>query len=284
MIVARDQILLDGVPIFSKISLETPLTEDLSLPSDACYLYIKSGDGHELAQVPKVSAEQGTTILSTCGLTVGNLISQNLKGSMETVIVHFNMEVLEECFEHEKPTLWEELDTPINEYVVQSAANQLVVAYFLAIEQFFLNKAAVTDSLIRLKLKEIIHLLLQSENSDAVRKIVNSLFSERTFSFKEMVDAHLYTSASVENLSQLTGTSLATFKRRFREIYHASPGQYVLQKRLDKVAEQIRITDEPISQIGYQLGFSSPEHLSRSFKKHFGVSPTDYRSGSAVDQ
>lgn len=280
MIKEKNQIFCGDIPVFTKASLESPLTEDLSLPSDACFLYINEGDGHEMAQVPKVKAEKGTTILSTCGMTVGHIISQNMSGSMETIIVHFNIRLLKECFENEKPALWEELQSPINEYVVQTAAGKLVTSYFNGIDEFFLNKEATNDELIKLKLKEIIHLLLQSDNANSVRKIVNSLFSERTFTFKELVDSHIYTSASVENLSQLTGTSLATFKRKFKEIYNESPGKYVLQKKLDKVAEMIRITDEPISQIGYQLGFESPEHLSRSFKQYFKISPSQFRKRS----
>ena len=282
MIKSRDQILWKGVPVFTKVSVETPLTEDLALPAGACYLHINEGDGHALASVPQLIAEKGTTILSTCGLTVGHMISQNINGALETTIVHFSPDLLKACFENEKPQLWEELNSPINAYVVQSAANQLITFYFNGIDQFFLNKEALTDQLITLKIKEIIHLLLQTENSEEVRKIVNGLFSERTFSFQELVDSHIYTQASVENLAQLTGTSLATFKRRFRELYGESPGRYVLQKRIEKVAEQIRITDEAISQIGYQFGFESPEHLSRAFKKHYGQSPSQFREAHSA--
>ncbi len=282
MLKYKDQILHHGIPVFTKISIETPLNEDLDLPSGACYLHIDDGDGHSLAISPVLSATPGTTILSTCGLTVGSIISENLNGFMTTTIVHFNKELLQESFENEKPELWEELNSPINEYVVQQAANQLVSSYFKSLEPLFRNKAAISFQLLKLKLKEITLLLLQSENSESVRKIIKSLFSERTFSFKEMVDAHLYTRATVENLAQLTGTSLSTFKRKFKEIYNASPGQYVLEHRLEKVAEQIRITDDPISQIGYQLGFESPEHLSRSFKKQFGIPPSAYRMNQSV--
>ena len=282
MIKQKDQILLHGVPVFTKIELETPVNEDLALPSDACYLHINEGDGHEMAKVPKVVALKGTTILSTCGITVGYMISENLRGAVDTTIVHFNSDVLKECFEGERPKLWEELNSPINEYVVQSATNYLIDAYFTGLEHLFSNKQAVSNSLLMLKLKEIIHLLLQSENPEPVKNIIKSLFSEKTFSFKEVVDAHLYKPISIENLSRLTGDSLSTFKRKFKEIYHVSPGQYILQKRLDKVAELLRISDDPVSQIGYDLGFESPEHLSRVFKKQFGITPSSYRAKQTV--
>ncbi len=282
MISAKDQIFYNDTPVFTKVRVTTPVVEDLLLPSDACYLYINEGDNQPLAEFPSVSSSTGTTILSTCGLTVGNLISNNLKGHIDSTIVHLNKSLLKECFDGEKPALWEELQTPVNEYVVQEAAVALVKDFFDRINSLFVHKKGVNNQLIKLKLKEIVLLLLQTDNAQSVKQIIKSLFSERSFSFKEIIDAHLYTPANVDNLAQLTGHSLSTFKRRFKELYNASPAQYLLEKRLEKAAEKLRISDEQISHIGYQFGFESPEHLSRAFKKHFSQSPSQYRLSQSV--
>jgi len=278
----KDQISYNDTPVYTKLSVQTPVTEDLGLPSDACYLFIEDGDGRLLAMNINLSASKGTVILSTCGMTVGNLISEEVQGFMDTIIVHFNQDLLEECFEGEKPQLWEELQKPINEYVAQTAASELVKLYFDSVTRLFENKAAATGNLLKLKLKEIILLLLQTDNAEQVRQIIKSLFSQRTFSFKEVIDAHVLTRATVENLAQLTGLSLSTFKRKFKETCQTSPAQYILEKRLNKVAECLRVTDDPVSHIGYSLGFESPEHLSRAFKRHFGVTPYAYRLNQLV--
>ena len=278
MILIKDQITLNDTVVFSKFVLETPLEEPLFLPSDACYLYIEKGDGHSLEPTNRIKADPGTAILSACGLTVGSMIASQPKGSMATTVVHFNKQILEELFAHDKPELWEELESPINEYVIQSAADKLVKSYFDGLLMIFDNKSAITDALIKLKLKEIIHLLLQTSNAVAVRKIVKSLFSTRTFTFKELIDAHILTHAGVENLASLTHMSLSTFKRQFQDTYGDTPARYLLKQRLKQVAIDLRVTDEPISQIGYKYGFESPEHLSRSFKKQFEVSPSQFRS------
>ena len=65
MIKQQDQISLDGTPVFTQIQLETPLQEGLRLPSDACYLYIKRGSGHQLLKAGNIRAKSGTVILST---------------------------------------------------------------------------------------------------------------------------------------------------------------------------------------------------------------------------
>jgi len=283
MIKHRDQISLNGIPVFTQIAVETPLQESLNLPSDACYLYIEKGTGHTLLRAGNITATKGTVILSSCGLTVGKVIAEQPKGEMDTIIVHLNRTLLEFVFQGEKPALWEEMKTPINQYVVQTAANELVKFYFDGIGQMFQNKAALNDTILKLKLKEVVLLLLQSDNAEPFRQIIKSLFSERTFSFKELVDAHVLSAASIENLAQLTNCSLSTFKRRFSEIYGTSPGKYIMEKRLDKVAEHLRVTDDAISHIGYDLGFESPEHLSRVFKNKFGVSPSTYRLNSSVN-
>ncbi len=282
MIKHRDQLLLGKTTVFTRIAVETPLEDDLGLPADACYLYIQEGEGQTLYAPAQITASKGTVILSTCGLTIGNLIAHEMAGSMETIIVHFNRDLLQLIFEGEKPAIWKELQRPVNQYLVQEAASQLVKLYFNNINELFDNQAAVTEELLKLKLKEIVLLLLQTENAEPVKEIMRSLFSDRIFDFEEIVEAHLLTPATVTNLAQLTNSSLSTFKRRFKEVYHQSPGQYLLEKRLEKIAEELRMSDEAISSIGYRLGFDSPEHLSRSFKKKFGVSPSSYRMTSMV--
>ncbi len=283
MIKYKDQILLNDSPVFTKISIENPLKESLNLPSDACYLYIEDGDGHTLVPQKNIIASPGTVILSTCGLTAGRMISTHPKGSIDTIIVHFNQHLLDLVFDGDKPELWQELSTPVTEYLVQEAADQLIINYFDGITNLFKSKEAVTDNILKLKLKEIILLLLQSRNSESVLQIVRSLFSERVFSFKELIDAYLFTPASIEQLAMITNCSLSTFKRRFFEVYKSSPGKFILLKRLEKVEELLRISDDSIAQIGYECGFESPEHLSRAFKDKFGQSPSMYRMSFSVN-
>nr|WP_246164386.1 AraC family transcriptional regulator [Xanthovirga aplysinae] len=106
---------------------------------------------------------------------------------------------------------------------------------------------------------------------------MRSLFSERTFSFKEVIDANICHPRSIEELAQLTNHSLSSFKREFKKIYNATPAVYILDKRAEKVAELLKLSDESISSIGYHCGFTSPSHLSRVFKNKYGVTPKEFR-------
>ncbi len=65
-----------------------------------------------------------------------------------------------------------------------------------------------------------------------------------------------------EGLKQRTGY---TFKSLVTEI------------RLEECARLLKVTDTPIVQIGYHLGFNDPSTLRRSFKNKFDMSPRAYR-------
>ena len=55
---------------------------------------------------------------------------------------------------------------------------------------------------------------------------------------------------------------------------------YILHRRLEKARQLLqdhKYLDRSIERIAYTLGFASPSHFSRAFKKHFGSSPSDYR-------
>jgi AraC-like DNA-binding protein len=277
MIHSHETISLFDVPLFTKVRVKTPIKDAIPLPSEACYAYIVDGDGQSLSEEENIVAEPGRVILSLCGLTVGRMMAEQAQGRMDSIIVHFNQELLQQVFEGEKPALWKELEKPITRYVVQSAAGELVRHYFNGIAQLFQNQAALTESILKLKVKEIVLLLLQTDNAPDVLRIIRSLFSERTFSFKEKVDAHILTGASIENLAMITNCSLSTFKRKFKKVYQTSPAAYIMSKKIEQVAHLLKISEEPISAIGYDCGFESPEHLSRVFKKHYGMSPSAFR-------
>lgn len=54
----------------------------------------------------------------------------------------------------------------------------------------------------------------------------------------------------------------------------------ILNRRLEKgrhLLQDVNYAGHSIEQVAYSLGFVSPSHFSRSFKKHFGASPSDHR-------
>lgn len=57
-----------------------------------------------------------------------------------------------------------------------------------------------------------------------------------------------------------------------------SAHEFIQLKLIEVAKEQIFATNKSLSEIAYALGFKYPQHFSRVFKQHVGVSPLEYRS------
>lgn len=83
---------------------------------------------------------------------------------------------------------------------------------------------------------------------------------------------------SVEALAEEVGCSHRTLTRRTKEAFGQTPSALLRTMRIEKGAEFLREKDETISEIAYAVGFNSLSYFSQRFKKHFGLSPSAYRT------
>lgn len=63
----------------------------------------------------------------------------------------------------------------------------------------------------------------------------------------------------------------------FRKYASMGPGDYILQYRLNRAKELLPVSKVPLRELAQSVGFSDPYHFSKLFKKHCGVSPSEYR-------
>ncbi|MEN6455165.1 MAG: AraC family transcriptional regulator [Prolixibacteraceae bacterium] len=81
----------------------------------------------------------------------------------------------------------------------------------------------------------------------------------------------------VEELSELACLSKDHFSRIFKSTTCLSPGDYVLQKRLERAKFLLLSTDLSQDEIIEKTGFNSKSYFCRIFKQYTGYSPNSYR-------
>lgn len=85
---------------------------------------------------------------------------------------------------------------------------------------------------------------------------------------------HYRFNVSLERLAYLTGRSLSTFKREFKQVFNDSPSHWIQQKRLQEALFLIQKKSKKPSEVYLDLGFEDLSHFSFAFKKKFGVAPS----------
>lgn len=88
----------------------------------------------------------------------------------------------------------------------------------------------------------------------------------------------------LELLPRLAGVSQGYLRRLFKKVCGVSPAAYVIRQRIT-LAKQLLLSGEEhsIAQVAASVGYSDPLYFSRLFKKHFGLSPVQYKNAHMDD-
>jgi AraC-like DNA-binding protein len=81
----------------------------------------------------------------------------------------------------------------------------------------------------------------------------------------------------VEELAQLGGYTLSTFRRIFNNVFHEPVYEWMLARRKEGILDDLNNSECSISEICYKYGFESLPHFSNFCKKSFGASPRNLR-------
>lgn len=123
---------------------------------------------------------------------------------------------------------------------------------------YFENSWLVTEELLILKIKELILLLGSTKDAPAIRQILAKLFSPVEYSFREVIEAYLFSGLSVQELATLTNLSISSFKRQFGKVYQATPASFFKDRMLDKASNLLVLTKASMSDIAVRPGHICP--------------------------
>jgi AraC family transcriptional regulator len=93
----------------------------------------------------------------------------------------------------------------------------------------------------------------------------------------ERIEANPAAQFDLSGLAAENGYSKAHFLRIFRAATGLAPHQYIVRRRLERAKQLMRKRSLTLLDIALESGFASDAHLSKSFRQHFGVNPSEFR-------
>ncbi|MCL6295887.1 AraC family transcriptional regulator [Jejuia spongiicola] len=104
-----------------------------------------------------------------------------------------------------------------------------------------------------------------------------AFYDEKLNVIIEYINNNLDSKIDVKTLAEISHFSPFHFHRISRALLGEPIGAYISRTRLETAAKMIRYSTLNIEAIAYNVGFETPSSLSKAFKIHFGISPTEYR-------
>jgi AraC family transcriptional regulator, exoenzyme S synthesis regulatory protein ExsA len=193
------------------------------------------------------------------------------EGYYETIVITLQEELLRKIALEEQIVIQQKYAGPSNIHI---PGNEFLQGYFQSIVPYVRNpEKEMLATMGMLKVKEAVKLILHT-----MPELSGFLFDFSVpykIDLEKFMHSNFHYNVPVEKFAQLTGRSLAGFKRDFRKTFGTSPRHWLTERRLTEARHHIEKKRKP-SAIYLDLGFESLSHFSHSFNKKFGKTPSEW--------
>lgn len=100
---------------------------------------------------------------------------------------------------------------------------------------------------------------------------------DRVLYIQQVMRDNLNRPLSLSELADIAGWSTAHFSTVFRKQVSVAPMEYFTRLKVQRACTKLKMTRETIAGISASLGYNDSFYFSRLFRRHIGISPTDYR-------
>jgi len=285
MIVDHKKYDLFGKTLLQKVVIKPPFQFTFPITDNACFLYMLEGETQYQVDDEQINIPCKHSLFLNCINSSKQLSNSNSSVPNEIVIVNFHPDVLKRIYDREIPLLLQAPKKIISNKSTEVINNDyLIQKYIEGLLFYFKNPSLINEDILILKLKEIILLLSQTRNAESIQVILSQLFSPTTYTFRQIMEANLFSQLTIEELAQQNNLSLSSFKREFAKLYNDTPANYIKAKRLEKAAELLLASSQRITDIAFECGFNDLASFTKSFHDKYNITPTNYRLDQIAKQ
>lgn len=106
------------------------------------------------------------------------------------------------------------------------------------------------------------------------------LFQSPAMIIKSKLDSLVYEKYQIKNIAEDLGLSLSTLTRTFKQAFNVTPGQYIIDTKINVAKSLLSSSKLPIKNISYLLNFTDEYYFTYIFTKKTGISPSNFRKQS----
>ena len=120
-----------------------------------------------------------------------------------------------------------------------------------------------------------LRLILEIDNAERTPKM-SVENNTQIYEIKRYLDENFRQKIALEELCFLFNTNKTSLSVKFKQAFGKSVVEYLNELRINYTKSALLDGDKTLTQIAYSMNMSSVHYLTALFKKHVGVSPTEY--------
>lgn len=260
--------------LIEKVIIQAPFRFAVNFRDEACFIYFAEGQTKINSASGQTPIAHQESVLLKCGSYFADLLKYSDADRFEILVFHLYPGMLRKIYKNEIPAF---LKPSKNLFIDKLATDEVIKKFIESLYFYFDNPVLISDELLELKIKELVLLLVRSKNAESVVSLFAELFNPRNLNIKEVVNNHLFSNLTIDDLANLSNLTVSTFNRAFQTIFHDTPANYIKTKRLERAKELLSVSSLSISEIAFQTCFNDVTHFSRSFRAIYQCSPTEYK-------
>ena len=171
-----------------------------------------------------------------------------------------------------------------SDLVIPLEVNEMMLAFYESVMPYFHSSVKPPEDLLELKFRELLYNIIGNPANTELNNFLYNLILSQANSIQPVVESNYSYNLSLDAYAKLCNRSLSSFKRDFYSLYGESPARWLLNKRLALASRLLCNSNDPIVDISFESGFENSTHFSHAFKKHFGISPLNYRNKNSKPQ
>lgn len=170
-------------------------------------------------------------------------------------------------------------------YIKNMVCNRCVMAVKQVADNLKLNVISVNMGELELgsELSPLQEIQIRSELKALGFEVLDSQKQKTIEKIKNIIIEHVHYSENdkLHNLSDILATKLnkdySYLSGLFSDVEGTTIEKYAINQKIEKAKELIIYAELSLSEIAFQLGYSSVAHLSNQFKKITGLTPSHFK-------
>jgi AraC family transcriptional regulator of arabinose operon len=93
----------------------------------------------------------------------------------------------------------------------------------------------------------------------------------------EFLLQNLRETVPLDALARTVGLSVSRLSHLFRQQVGLTPQQFIERERITRAKQLLELTSRTVAAIAGEVGYENPFYFTLRFKRHTGLSPTEWR-------